>query len=161
MSLRRRPLGRWVVLSVTLSPYHKRTKPAQYRHHPESRAVSWEGRTLLTVISCPDCGVPAEVTERFSLLSTDGPVKHLALSCAAGHHFRMAVDRLPEQAQEQLAGQETRTKTRTVQICIHCMENPAGFWVSRRSSKVVHRPWCLSCCQELDPGLCDVTPFGA
>ena len=40
------------------------------------------------------------------------------------------------------------------------MENPAGFWVSRRSSKVVHRPWCLSCFQELDPGLCDVVPFG-
>jgi hypothetical protein len=116
---------------------------------------------LLTVISCPDCGVPAEVTERFSLPSTDGPVRHLALSCAAGHHFRMAVDRLPAQAQEQLAGQEARTKTRTVQICIHCMENPAGFWVSRRSSKVVHRPWCLSCCRELDPGLCDVVPFGA
>jgi hypothetical protein len=23
----------------------------------------------------------------------------------------------------------------------------------------VHRPWCLSCCQELDPGLCEVVPF--
>ena len=114
---------------------------------------------MLTVISCPDCGVPAEVTERFSLPSTDGPVKHVALSCAAGHHFRMAVDRLPAQAQEQLAVQETRTKTRTVQLCIHCRENPAGFWVSRRNSRVVHRPWCLSCCQELDPGLCDVVPF--
>ena len=116
---------------------------------------------MLTVISCPDCGVPSEVTERFSLPSTDGPVQHAALSCAAGHHFRMAVDRLPAQAQEQLAGQETRTKTRTVQLCIHCRENPAGFWVSRRSSRVMHRPWCLSCCEELDPGLCDVVPFGA
>src|SRR6266436_4309025 len=68
----------------------------------ESRAVPGEGRPLLTVISCPDCGVPAEITERFSLPSTDGPLKHVALSCAAGHHFRMAVDRLPAQAQEQL-----------------------------------------------------------
>ena len=125
----------------------------------ESRAPPGEGRPLLTVISCPECGVPAEVTERFSLPSTDGPVKHAALSCAAGHHFRMAVDRLSAQAQQQLAVQETRAGTRTVQICIHCMENPAGFWVSRRNSRVVHRPWCLSCCQELDPDLCDVTPF--
>ena len=73
----------------------------------------------------------------------------------------MAVDRLPAPAQEQLAVPETRARTRTVQPCIHGMENPAGFWVSRRPSKVVHRPWCLSCCQELGPGLCDVVPFGA
>ena len=72
---------------------------------------------MLTVIACPDCGVPAEITERFSLPSTDGPVKHVVLSCTAGHHFRMAVDRLPAQAQEQLAGQETRSKVR----------RPAGY----------------------------------
>src|SRR5215467_7780870 len=96
-------------------------------------AVSWEGRTLLTVIPCPDCGVPAEVTERFSLSSTDGPVRHVALSCATGHHFRMAVDRLPAQGREQLAVQETRGQARTVQLCIHCRENPAGFWVRRRN----------------------------
>jgi len=44
---------------------------------------------MLTVISCPECGVPAEITDRFSLPSTDGPVAHVATSCAAGHHFRM------------------------------------------------------------------------
>ena len=27
--------------------------------------------------------------------STDGPAAHVAVSCAAGHHFRMAADRLP------------------------------------------------------------------
>jgi hypothetical protein len=59
----------------------------------------------------------------------------------------------------QLAVQETRSRGRTIQLCIHCMENPAGFWVSRRSGRAVHRPWCLSCCQELDPELCDVIPF--
>ena len=25
----------------------------------------------------------------------------------------------------------------TVQLCIHCRENPAGFWVSRKSAKAV------------------------
>ena len=44
---------------------------------------------MLTVISCPECGVPAEITDRFSLPSTDGPVAHVATSCIAGHHFRM------------------------------------------------------------------------
>jgi hypothetical protein len=115
---------------------------------------------LLIAISCPDCSVPAEITERFSLPSTDGPVDHIALCCAAGHHFRMPTDRLSAQAQEQLAAQETRPRPHTVQLCIHCTENPAGFWVSPANGNVVRRPPYLSCCQELDQDLCDVIPFG-
>jgi hypothetical protein len=49
-------------------------------------------------ISCPDCSVPAEITERLCLPSTDGPVEHIALFCVAGHHFRMAADRVPPAA---------------------------------------------------------------
>jgi hypothetical protein len=48
----------------------------------------------------------------------------------------------------------------TVQLCIHCRENPAGFWVSRTGSKTTRRPWCLSCCQGLDQNRCDIVPFG-
>ena len=48
---------------------------------------------------------------------------------------------------------------RTIQLCIHCQRNPAGFWVSRDSGQTVRRPWCLSCCQNLDPGCCHVQPF--
>jgi hypothetical protein len=44
---------------------------------------------------CPQCGLPAEIRERFWLQSTDGPIDHVALSCIDGHHFRMAADRLP------------------------------------------------------------------
>jgi hypothetical protein len=72
----------------------------------------------------------------------------------------MPTDRLPAQAQEQLAAQETRPRPHTVQLCIHCTQNPAGFWVSPANGNVVRRPWCLSCCQELDQDLCDVIPFG-
>ena len=50
---------------------------------------------MLAVIACPGCGVPAEILERFFLPSTDGRAAHVAVSCAAGHHFRMAADRLP------------------------------------------------------------------
>ena len=46
------------------------------------------------LVSCPDCSVPAEITERFRLPSTDGPIDHIVLHCAAGHHFRMAAERL-------------------------------------------------------------------
>ena len=48
---------------------------------------------------------------------------------------------------------------RTVQLCIHCRHNPAGFWVSRDSDQTVRRPWCLSCCQDLDPSCHHIKPF--
>jgi len=48
---------------------------------------------------------------------------------------------------------------RTVQLCIHCHQNPAGFWVSRKNASVVRRPWCLTCCQDLDLSSCNVAPF--
>jgi len=47
----------------------------------------------------------------------------------------------------------------TIQLCIHCRHNPAGFWVSRNGSRTARRPWCLSCCQDLDPGCYHVYPF--
>jgi hypothetical protein len=47
----------------------------------------------------------------------------------------------------------------TVHVCIHCLQNPAGFWVTRMGGQTVRRPWCLSCCQGLDRARCDVIPF--
>jgi hypothetical protein len=38
---------------------------------------------------------------------------------------------------------------RTIQLCVHCQQRPAGFWVRRTGGMVVRRPWCLSCSQEL------------
>ena len=48
----------------------------------------------------------------------------------------------------------------TFPVCIHCLVNPAGFWVSRKNTSVVRRPWCLSCCDDLDRERCDMIPFG-
>ena len=47
----------------------------------------------------------------------------------------------------------------TIQLCIHCRHNPAGFWVSHSGGQTVRRPWCLSCCQNLDPACHLVTPL--
>ena len=47
----------------------------------------------------------------------------------------------------------------TIQLCIHCRHNPAGFWVSRDSDQTVRRPWCLSCCQDLDAACHHIQPF--
>ena len=61
---------------------------------------------MLILLPCPACGSPAEVTDRFALTSTDGPIDHLALRCAARHHFTMLVDMLPAPSQQQLRAQE-------------------------------------------------------
>jgi pimeloyl-ACP methyl ester carboxylesterase len=63
---------------------------------------------MLILLPCPECGSPAEVTDRFALNSTDGPIAHVALRCAARHHFKMPVEMLPAQGQEQLRAQEPR-----------------------------------------------------
>lgn len=47
----------------------------------------------------------------------------------------------------------------TVQLCIHCRQNPAGFWVSHKHA-TARRPWCLSCCSELDWSRYDLIPLG-
>ena len=52
-----------------------------------------------------------------------------------------------------------RLRPHTIQLCIHCQQNPAGFWVSRTGDQIVQRPWCLSCCQHLDPCRYHVIPF--
>ena len=57
---------------------------------------------MLIFLSCPECEVPAEITDRFSLASTYGPVDHVELRCAAGHHFRMPSEKLSAEEQEQL-----------------------------------------------------------
>jgi hypothetical protein len=53
----------------------------------------------------------------------------------------------------------TRLLPHTLQLCIHCRHNPAGFWVRSTSGQTVRRPWCLSCCQYLEPGRYHLRPF--
>jgi hypothetical protein len=60
----------------------------------------------LTLVPCPACGVPAEVTGSFSLASTCGPVEHLCLRCVDGHHFRTATDLLSAECRRQLSAQD-------------------------------------------------------
>jgi hypothetical protein len=49
-------------------------------------------------ISCPQCGAPAWIAERFWLDSTDGPVEHLKIGCVSQHWFTPRVETvLPEQ----------------------------------------------------------------
>ena len=116
----------------------------------------------MSAMTCPGCGAAAEITERFTLASTDGPVAHVALSCAGGHHYRMAADKLPGGAARRLRVMLMPGRLPyTFPVCSRCLVNPAGFWVSGKDSNVVRRPWCLSCCEDLDRERCDMIPFGA
>ena len=50
-------------------------------------------RTAAT-LPCPECGRTAEVVDRFTLPSTDGPVQHLRLRCPAGrNHLTVLAER--------------------------------------------------------------------
>ena len=41
----------------------------------------------LELTSCPDCGRPAEVIDRLTLPSTDGPIEHVKTRCITGPWF--------------------------------------------------------------------------
>ncbi len=51
----------------------------------------------MDLTTCPECGVPAEVTWRFAEESTDGPVEHVQLRCVRQHYFLgLAATLLPD-----------------------------------------------------------------
>jgi hypothetical protein len=41
-------------------------------------------------VRCPQCELPAEIVDRYSLSSTDGGVDFLKIACLAGHWFTPA-----------------------------------------------------------------------
>jgi hypothetical protein len=43
--------------------------------------------TELELTSCPECGRPAEIIQRVTLPSTDGPVEHVKTRCVTGPWF--------------------------------------------------------------------------
>jgi len=44
--------------------------------------------------TCPECGAPAEVTDRSALESTDGPIEHVRVVCVRRHWFLMSTGSL-------------------------------------------------------------------
>ena len=46
--------------------------------------------------ACPDCGEIAEITDRFVLSSTDGPIEHIRMLCIRRHYFMLAVASLDQ-----------------------------------------------------------------
>ena len=71
-----------------------------------------------------------------------GPIQHVAASAgvAAGQNRPAATTA----ASRRRAIPVPRLLLHTIQLCIHCRHNPAGFWVSRTGDQTVRRQWCLS-----------------
>jgi hypothetical protein len=55
-------------------------------------------------IPCPECGAPAQITERFWLDSTDGPVEHLKTGCVNNHWLTPRVETVDRQLLAALRG---------------------------------------------------------
>ena len=46
------------------------------------------------LVECPACGLPAEITDRFTLGGAPGPVEHVKLVCVMRHWYTIPVDML-------------------------------------------------------------------
>jgi hypothetical protein len=55
-------------------------------------------------IPCPECGAPAQITERFWLDSTDGPIEHLKTGCVHNHWLTPRVETVDRQLLAALRG---------------------------------------------------------
>jgi hypothetical protein len=66
----------------------------------------------MDLTSCPECGVPAEVTWRFVAKSTDCPVDHVQLRCIRQHTFLgPAASLLPDRRAGQCSDHRGRSLT--------------------------------------------------
>jgi hypothetical protein len=77
-----------------------------------------------------------------------------AMSVAAGQN-RAA----PPAAMPRPRAMGAQRPPHTMQLCVHCRQNLAGFSISRTGAMPARRPWCLSCCRGLDPGRYHLTRF--
>ena len=87
----------------------------------------------------------------------------LAAACpgpALTHHLKSARWRAAGPPRERLRTRVLPARLpHTIQLCIHCRDRPARFWVSRTSGQTVRRPSRPSGREGLDRDRCDVIPF--
>ena len=59
---------------------------------PDSPKPAHADHDLL--IDCPSCGLPAEITDRFTLNGAPAPVEHVKLVCIQRHWYTLPLDQL-------------------------------------------------------------------
>jgi len=50
--------------------------------------------TLGALVDCPTCGLPAEVTDLFTLGGAPGPVEHAKIICVRRHWYTLPLETL-------------------------------------------------------------------
>lgn len=66
------------------------------------------------MVDCPACGLPAEITDRFTLGGAPEPVDHVKIVCVMRHWFTLPVDLLPARPDgDCLKPESTRPQTRS------------------------------------------------
>ena len=63
--------------------------------------------STLQLAGCPQCLAPAEITDRFVLESTSGPVEHVTVRCLNRHRFTITAERLPSVSYRKEPGRST------------------------------------------------------
>jgi hypothetical protein len=66
------------------------------------------------LVDCVTCGLPAEITDRFTLGGAPGSVEHVKIVCVRSHRYTLPVDMFPVSA-----GQSTRAPQQS-----HGNDNP-------------------------------------
>jgi hypothetical protein len=61
----------------------------------------------MSLIDCPQCGLPAQIVDRFALNGTSGPVEHVKMRCVAGHVLTPLVEHLERRGPRLLDGAAT------------------------------------------------------
>lgn len=65
---------------------------------PDSTRQAQADQDLL--FDCPSCGLPAEITDRFTLNGAPAPVEHAKLVCIQRHWYTLPLDQLVLRAPE-------------------------------------------------------------
>jgi hypothetical protein len=60
------------------------------RYTPDSPSPAQADPGLL--LDCPSCGLPAEITDRFTLNGAPTPVEHVKLVCVRRHWYTLPLD---------------------------------------------------------------------
>ncbi|HEY6423759.1 MAG TPA: hypothetical protein VIY28_11035 [Pseudonocardiaceae bacterium] len=58
---------------------------------PRSGEAAPGNVAMINVTACPGCALPAIVSDRFTLESTDGPIEHVRTRCIAGHPYLLSL----------------------------------------------------------------------
>ena len=82
-----RDARRRTVSTLSQPKSHRRRRRREMLHHHAIEATAPEP------LQCPSCGLPATITDRFTLHGSPGPVEHVRLVCVAGHRFTPPISR--------------------------------------------------------------------